>query len=242
MPVHEQRGCLGQVGGLRGDVAGFPGGQGAGLHERPESGEAVVQLEGVGDQLKPGPVGDTQGGSEVDHRGLGDLGCTDTCQATPVVVRVGWQDPTERTVERPRRSTRVTRAPASPAGWPAAVAVTGCRSAQCTTPASRFASSRSADRRASTTNVNTERSSSARTSTPGTSPAAAWSRGGCAAGAGWSCRACSKPTIEHRQFRVDNDPESRYPQRKSRECSARTRAWSPAPGPHASGRRTRGHK
>ncbi len=72
----DERDRLGaEVGGVLGDLAGLPRLQPPGLHQSPEPGEAILQLEGVRDQVAARAVGDVEGGGELLDRPLGDPRC-----------------------------------------------------------------------------------------------------------------------------------------------------------------------
>ena len=89
-PVREQRRLHGEVGGLPGDQPGPPHRDLTGQHPLPESREPVGELEGVGDQLPAGVVGDPERGGEVDGCELRDPRCTGTGERDQAfVVQVG---------------------------------------------------------------------------------------------------------------------------------------------------------
>ena len=88
--VGEQRRLLGEVGGLPGDQPGPPHRDLTGHHPLPETWESVGKLEGVGDQLPSGVVGDPERCGEVDGGELRDPRCTRTGEWDQAfVVQVG---------------------------------------------------------------------------------------------------------------------------------------------------------
>ncbi len=71
--IHERDRLGAEVGGLLGDLAGLPRLQPTSLHQCPQSGQPVAQLQRVGDQSASGPVRDVEGGGELLNGSLGDL-------------------------------------------------------------------------------------------------------------------------------------------------------------------------
>ena len=102
-PVGEPGGVQGQVAGLPGDQPGPPGRDGQVLDQRPESGQAVGQLEGITQELLGRIDGDLQGGTEVGGRELRHPRSTHTQRAGRRSHRAGRPHPSAPESHRPGR-------------------------------------------------------------------------------------------------------------------------------------------